>query len=145
MPVRSTARFGVATVGLVALTLPLAVLLPADPVTTVGVRSMLVIGVSLVLAAGYARGRRSLRRLAAFIVVVQFLSMTLVPGFVLGYAALAALRSVPGGLVLLGLINRLVSVVRPVGTTVVVVSRYGLAYYVVYREGSEALTRWLPV
>lgn len=145
MPIRSTARFGLATFGLVSLALPLAVLLPADPVTTVGLRTTLVLGGSLLLAATYARRRRSLRRLAAFIVVVQLLSVTLVPGIVFGYAALAALRSVPGGSVLLALLNRLLGVLRPVGTTAVIASRYGLAYYFVYSGGRERLGRWLPV
>jgi hypothetical protein len=129
---------------LAALAVPLAVLLPPDPLTTVPIRTLLGVSLGLPVATSYARGRRSLRRLGTFVVVIQMLWVTLVPGLVVGYAALAALRSVPGGAALIVLVNRLLALIRPVGTTALVVSRYGLAYYVVYRNGYEALFRWLP-
>ena len=141
---RPAVRFGLAVLGLVTLAVPLAVLLPADPLTSIPIRATLASGLCLALGASYATGARSLKRLGAYILVMQMLSVTMLPGLVVGYATLTVLHSVPGGSALLAVGARLYALLSPVTTTVVVVSRYGLAYHFVYRGGHDALFRWLP-
>ncbi|MFC6723897.1 hypothetical protein ACFQE1_05820 [Halobium palmae] len=141
---RSTVRFGLAVLGLVSLAAPLAVLLPPDPLTSIPIRATLASGLCLALGASYANGTRSLKRLGAYILVMQMLSVTMLPGLVVGYATLTVLHSIPGGSALLGVVARLYALLKPVGTTALVVSRYGLAYHFVYRGGHDALFRWLP-
>lgn len=141
---RSVLRYGLAVLGLLALVVPLAVLLPPDPLLSVRLRAALGGGLCLALGASYANGARSLRRLGAYILVMEFLSITLLPGIVVGYAALTVFHSVPGGTALLAAVEGLYELVTPFGTTALIVSRYGLAYHLVYRNGHDALFGRLP-
>lgn len=142
--VRPYLRFALAAAGLLVAAVPLAVLVPIGVSVGIPVRVIAAGVVALALAIRYARGAHSLRRLALFVLVLETLSVTMVPALLVGYAALAALQSTLGGDLLLSLIDRVTAAMNPLPTTALIVSRYGLAYYVVYLRGYRKLGKWIP-